>query len=1462
MSASHPNKSEGKSPLLRAYQAIQDLEAKLQTAQRARREPIAVVGLGCRFPGGDGPEAFWELLAAGRDATGEVPGGRWDVDSYYDAAGQTPGKAYTRRGGYLGDVAGFDAEFFGIAPREAASLDPQQRLLLEVAWEALENAGLNPHGLSNSRTGVYVGVMNLDHPQMLLAASDPARIDAFYGTGAEMSFPAGRLSYLLGLQGPSMVVATACSSSLTAVHLACQALRDGECRLALAGGVNLILNPRANVVLCKMSALAPDGRCKTFDASADGYGRGEGCGVVVLKRLADAKADGDTILALLRGSAVNHGGPSGGLTVPNGPAQEAVIRDALRAAQVDPALIGYVEAHGTGTALGDPIEVRALAAVLGPGRSEGQRFLLGSVKTNIGHLEAAAGIAGLIKVILSLRHGEIPPHLHLRQPNPHIAWSELPADVPTSLTPWPRSAARRLAGISSFGLSGINAHLIVEEAPLAEAPEPGPDRPCHLLGLSARNETALLQLASRWERRLAVHPDTNLGDLAFTANTGRASFAHRLAVVAESTTQARDALAAFAGGQVIPELLAGHAPENAPPRLAFLFTGHGAQYVGMGKHLYESQPLVRETLDECAAFAAPHLDRPLLTAMYPTTGSTLLAEPMYAWPALFALEYALARLWLSWGVRPGALLGHGMGEFAAASVAGVLNPQEAIRLLIIQGRSAQELPLGATAAVFADEDRVATALAPFAGKVSLAAINGPQHVVITGERRAVQSVLATLERAGIETEMRKEPFTWSSPLLEPSLGAFEEAVRRCDLRPPQRTLISGTMGRPVTDTEPTDAGYWRRQASRPVRFADGLRGLCDQGYEVFVEIGPAPTLVNLGRRSQPGGLAWLASLRPEREDWGQLLETLKVLYVRGVPIDFAAFDRVWTRRKRALPTYPFQRQRHWHEALASYGSAPAVSESASAYPLLGQRLSSPLADKVFVSRWGLGSLPLLEDHRVHGALLAPAACFLGAALSAAAERFGTKVCNLEEVTFRAPLILEGTAARSVQMILTPEKSGSLAWALHSEAADAGSDDPWTLHASGRIRSRTAPLTQFVQPAGTLVDLLARCPRLQTPSAFYQTLAATGLSLGPRFQFLERIHGGSGEALGLLRRPEDAECLGTLPPGLLDSCFQLVAAALSPEQTAGQAYVPLAVDHLRYDGLGSGPLWCHVVLRPGEATGETITADVTLFAEEMRPVMWIAGLRLKRATAEALLGGSARKPADWLYEPTWQPVPSPALPPEATVAGQWLVLADEGGVGLALAEALRQRGESCALAYAGEGFERGAEDTWRLDGTSVEALTRLLAEMRADKPLHGVVALWALNEADSEPVASAQRRVCGSTLALVQALATAGAGSRLWLVTRGAQAVHGVSPSLVQAPLWGMGRVIALEHPEWHCTCVDLDPTPQAEEVGNLLAEVCAPDREDTIAWRGARFGARWLAPPYPQQETRRLFNLSRADPAC
>ncbi|HEV2147242.1 MAG TPA: polyketide synthase, partial [Longimicrobiaceae bacterium] len=540
--------------------ALEEMKAKLHAAEQARREPIAVVGMGCRFPGGaDSPAAFWRLLRDGVDAVRTVPADRWDADAWYHPDPDAPGKAYVRAGGFLDDVRGFDAGFFGIAPREAHSLDPQQRLLLEVAWEALEDAGIAPERLAGSQTGVFVGIMNHDYSRHLMDVDRPERMDAYVGSGVDASFPAGRLSYVLGVHGPSMVVATACSSALVSAHLACQSLRSGEADLALAGGVSLMLSPDTNVVLSRMHAVSPDGRCKTFSAAADGYGRGEGCGVVVLKRLSDARRDGDRVLAVIRGSAVNHDGPSGGVTVPNAAAQQAVLRRALASARVKPAEVGYVEAHGTGTPLGDPIELRALAAVMGEGRPADAPLAVGSVKTNVGHTEAAAGAAGLIKAVLALEHEEIPPHLHLGERNPHVEWDSLPLTIPTERTPWPRNGRRRVAGVSSFGLSGTNAHVVLEEAPVPEDSGPADaPRPPFVLPLSAKSEEALAALVGRMEQHFSEHPEQDAADVCFTAATGRSHFAHRLALVGSDAEELRARLAEHGAGGDPVGLYRGH----------------------------------------------------------------------------------------------------------------------------------------------------------------------------------------------------------------------------------------------------------------------------------------------------------------------------------------------------------------------------------------------------------------------------------------------------------------------------------------------------------------------------------------------------------------------------------------------------------------------------------------------------------------------------------------------------------------------------------------------------------------------------------------------------------------------------------------------------------------------------------------------------------------------------------------
>jgi malonyl CoA-acyl carrier protein transacylase len=915
------------SPLQRAFYALKETRSRLDELQRQQTEPIAIIGMGCRFPGGaNDPELFWQLLEQGVDAIREVPPERWNVSEYYDPKPGTLGKMQARAGGFL-DIGLdlFDAEFFRLAPREVVNMDPQQRLLLEVSWEALERAGQASSQLLGSQTGVFIGITTSDYAQRTMLA-ETTEIDIYTATGNSLNVAAGRLSYSLGLMGPSMAIDTACSSSLVAVHQACQSLRVGECTMALAGGVNAILSPQVAIAISKLRALAADGRCKTFDAAADGYGRAEGCGIVVLKRLSDAIADRDNILALIRGSAVNQDGRSSGLTVPNGLAQQSVVHSALVNAKVEPEQISYVETHGTGTPLGDPIELKALAAVLGQGRSNQNPLMVGSVKTNIGHLEAAAGIASLIKVVLAMQHKVIPPHLHLKQLNPHIASEQLPLVIPTELTPWETADTepKRLAGISSFGFSGTNAHMVIEEAPGEEPAPPEVERPFHLLALSAKSETALAVLAGRFEHYLETHPSDSLADVCFSANTGRTHFEHRLALIIESSNQARQKLAAFALGKKRREL-SDNSPSRSQPKVAFLFTGQGSQYVGMGRHLYKTQPTFRQTLERCDELLYPYFGQSLLSVIYPEPGtSSPLNETAYTQPALFALEYALAKLWQSWGIEPTAVMGHSVGEYVAACIAGVFSLEDGIKLIAQRAKLMQSLSTnGEMAAVFASVAQVTAAIEPYSQQVSIAAINGSKNIVISGLQDAVQNVIKQLENEGIKSRSLQVSHAFHSPLMEPILEKFEQIAQEVKYSTPQLPLISNLTGKLVTEEEITSVSYWRHHLRETVRFSESIQTLHEQGYQLFVEIGPNTILSGMGRRCFPtqAGL-WLASLKKDQDDWQQLLQSLGTLYEQGVDVNWCGFEQDYQRHRLSLPTYPFERQRYWKEAvmLNQFGS--------------------------------------------------------------------------------------------------------------------------------------------------------------------------------------------------------------------------------------------------------------------------------------------------------------------------------------------------------------------------------------------------------------------------------------------------------------------------------------------------------------------------------------------------------------
>jgi acyl transferase domain-containing protein/SAM-dependent methyltransferase len=894
------------SPVKQALAEIRDLRARLAEAESSRREPIAIVGMGMRFPGGvrDG-ESYTDLLWSGRDVVTEIPSQRWSLDALYAQDPDQPGKMTTRHGAFLEDVDQFDAEFFGISPREAASMDPQQRLILEVGWEALEDSGRSPMGLSGSKVGVYLGIANGDYGRALFA--HPEMIDAYFSTGNAFSVAAGRLSYYLGLQGPSLAIDTACSSSLVAVHLACQALRLGECDLALAGGVNLILTPEMNINFSKARMMAADGRCKTFDAAADGYVRGEGCALIVLRRLTDALVDGDRVLAVIRGSAINQDGRSGGLTAPNGPAQEAVIRAALGNAGIDASAVSYVETHGTGTPLGDPIEAGALGAVFKHQR--GEPLLIGSVKTNLGHLEAAAGMAGLIKVVQSLRRQSIPQNLHFHDGNPLIEWGALNLAVPTQARPWTPIAGRRIAGVSSFGFSGTNAHVLVEEAPLAPvSTADAMERPLHILALSAREPETLSDLASRYADRLADAPP--LADVCFSANSGRSHFDHRLSVVGASTTEMREALLAFQDRQPHPGLCAGAVHDSRRPRVAFLFTGQGSQYSGMGRKLYETCPVFKQVLDECASVFAPHLDRALLALMF---SDAAINEARYAHPTIFSLQVALTQLWRSWGIEPIAALGHSLGEYAAAHAAGVLSLPDAIRLVAERGRVTQELPAGgAMAAVLARHEVVEAELVRSQGALEVAAWNGPENVVIAGQSEALESAMARLEADGFEAKQLRVSYAGHSRFVEPALPALAETLKTVAFKPPRLTLVSNVSGKVAGADEMSRPEYWTEQIRKPVRFAQAMATLAGMGVTHFVEIGPHPVLLGMGANCIPSlGTAWLPSLHRDRSDWRDLSESLQRLYIDGATPDWAGFDRDYSRVRVSLPTYPFRRRRHW-----------------------------------------------------------------------------------------------------------------------------------------------------------------------------------------------------------------------------------------------------------------------------------------------------------------------------------------------------------------------------------------------------------------------------------------------------------------------------------------------------------------------------------------------------------------------
>jgi acyl transferase domain-containing protein len=1304
------------SPLKRALLAVKEMRARLDEVERSATEPIAVIGIGCRFPGGaNDPESYWRLLRAGVDAVCEVPSSRWDADEYYDPDPDKPGKMNTRWGGFLRDgIDGFDAHFFGITPREAASMDPQQRLLLEVAWEALEDAGQSPAYLCGSATGVFTGISTNDYSRLFDGAE---RIDSYMSTGNAFSVAAGRISYVLGLQGPSLAVDTACSSSLVAVHLAVQSLRSGESRMALAGGVNLMLSPLSTLALSHLRMMAPDGRCKTFDEAADGFVRGEGCGIVVLKRLRDALADGDRILALIRGTAVNQDGRSGGLTAPNGPAQEAVIRRALANAGVSPGGVDYVEAHGTGTPLGDPIECKALGAVLNEGRDPGRALLLGSVKTNLGHLEAAAGVASLIKVVLALSHGEIPPHLHLNRLNPHITFGGLSVYIPREPVPWLAHRGPRVGGLSSFGFSGTNAHLVLEEAPAvagAVARQPAP----HLLCLSARTQSALEALVTRFQGHLADHPEQDFAEVCATANAGRAHFEHRVAILAADAAEAQIRLQKR-------DWIAGTTAEGECPKLGFAF-----------------------------------FDGPAIAGV--------ISE---------------AREWTRWNVKPTAVLGDGAGEYAAGFAAGIFSADDALRLA-------------------------------------------------TGET-----------------------------------GAPPQS--------PQVPFLSSRGGRRVEVSELARGAYWRAPMLPGARLSEAMRGLGDERCELFLHFGPRPAAAN--------GV-WLSGSHASHRI---LLETLARLYLAGVPIDWSAFYSGRGHRKTSLPKYPFERRRCWIEGAELSQKLPAdwlYDLEWEPHAFATRRLSAPavIAEKVEpnVARVA-ASLQLemyagflSETDALSAVYCAQALRTLGYDLSAGLPS------DPDELARRLGVLpkYQRLFRRIIEILATSESIGITGTEEHIAAlmvrypACAGELSLFARCGNGLaevLRGEQNPL-QILFPDGSVSSV----ERIYQDSPFFQAMnalvgyavaaAISPVAPGSRIRILEIGAGTGGATASILRRLSaeqvdytftDVSPLFTAHGARKFAAYSFLHCGLLDieREPTSQGYAESSFDIV----LAANVLHAAADLRQALRHVQRLLSPdgILLLLETTRPQYWadlVFGLtegwwRFSDADlrpSHPLLSKS--RWFDLLAECGFSE--SAAVPgdntPEARAAKQVLIVSRAG------TSARESARGSCALLPDRTGVAESLIEALAAEGVPSVCYT---GEPREIPPAAHMLYLLALDAPAARLltpslVESTVLSTCSSALRVAQSIANRSIPARLWLVTRGAQKVlsHDLVLAPAQAPLWGLGRVIALEHPEIWGGLIDLDPTPHPGEGEAILQIVRSGGEEDQFALRS---GAVYVPRLTPSRDT-------------
>lgn len=1436
-----------------------------------------------RFPGAPDPQAFWDLLLEGRDGVTEAPADRPWMRELYDPRPRTPGKVPTTRGGFLPALDRFDAAFFDMSPREARRTDPQLRILLETAHEAAQDAGVPVRLLGGERTGVFMGGLHDDY--WMRQVGDLAALDIYAELGGVRCALAGRVAYAFGIRGPVLLVDTACSSSLTAVHLACQSLRAGECDLALAGGSNVILTPYHTVTFGEAGALSPEGRCLFGDASANGYVRSEAVGVVVLKPLARALADGDRVRAVILGSAINNDGFTGsGMASPTVEGKVELMRAAYANAGVDPRDVAFIEAHGTGTAAGDPVELRALSEVLGPRGRERARCLVGSAKVNVGHSEGAAGVVGLIKAVLCLEHRMVPGNPQLARPTPAIDWDTAPLRLPFDPVVLPK-AGRLLAGVNSYGASGSNAHLVLSTAP--EPPTPRRDRPeadrPGILTISARSATALRVLAARYADLLDP-ADGNappLHEVCAAAATRRDHLERRLALVADSASGMASALRDFLADKARPGTTASPDGGWTRPRIVFVYPGQGSHWHGMGRELLAGGGPFSEALDACDAVIREQAGWSLIDALR-GDDPAWLQQTAKIQPALWAMGLALTAQWRSWGIEPDAVLGHSQGEIAAAYCAGALTLKQSGRISCLRAALIDELaPPGAMCWVEQPHTKIPALLKELGVTASIAVVESPSSTVLSGDVDPIERIITDCERRGISCLRVQTDYAAHSPQIDPIRQPLLDGL--AGLVPGATTVpfLSTVTGVEVPGAA-LDREYWWRNLREPVLLDETVRSQRGPQPVVFLQMSPHPVLATALKQiaADCGAEALvLESLRRGRPELPNLVGSLAALYTAGCDPDW---QRVLGKPTGFvdLPRYPWQRTRHWHQApdfpwppIGHQEQGPTATQKDTetstmqvnvapnkpdqSHPLLGARVAGTPNAPVWGGRLDRERNRFLLDHRIADQAVMPGAGFIEIALAAAARLCDGRPGELRDIELRELLLLDDEQPWSLELKVTAEAKGE-GWRL-SVASRADAAAQWTGHAEALIApvvaDTAAPATR------TLDEIRARCPDWQAGEHFYREQARSGNTWQGAFRGIAELWRGAGEVLARLR-PAAADGELCFHPATLDSCLQAIASVqpVRPETTdAGdRGFVLLGVGRLRlHRQRVSGKLWAHVRQAPA-AVGE-LCADVTVLDDAGATVAEISGVRGKDLAVRPEGSPPPDPPtllAGWRHTLHWREVPAAPVPAEG---GAWLLLCGGTALDSVLTRALSSAGCAVSTVRSGSRFATEGPGRFRADPRSQEDLARVLKDASRSAPLRGVVSLWALacgtsGDASPREVQWTATDLCASLLPLARALQQVQRpdGSRLFLLTRGAQdAIPGDGcPAPWQAALWGFGQTLGFELPTCATTLVDLDANPgtgsdEAREGADLATLLLAPGPEDRLALRGGRRFAPRLLPGAP-----------------